>query len=760
MRHIFQYDVSLFFVPLQAESVNNNYQLNFLINTMKQPRLFALTAIFAMSTAVSMAQWGQADPRADVGLKDAYKDYFTIGVALNQRNVSDEAQKALTIKQFNSVTAENDWKPGEIHPKEGVWNFEKADKIADFCRQNGIKMRGHCLCWHSQFADWMFTDKDGKEVSKEVFYERLRDHIHTVVKRYKDVVYAWDVVNEAMADDNGGPRFGFGRRGQEPSPYRQSRHFNLCGDEFIAKAFQFAREADPDVLLFYNDYSCVDNGKRERIYNMVKKMKDAGVPIDGIGMQGHYNIYFPDEDQLEKAIVRFKELVKHIHITELDLRMNNESGGQLMFSRGEAKPLPGYMNTLQTDQYARLFKVFRKHADVIDNVTFWNLGDKDSWLGVNNHPLPFDENYRPKACYRAIRDFDPALDNRQPKEDFKPNFWNQPSQEYPQVNSEGYARFRIVAPDAKSVIVSLGLGGRGGTVLKKDKDGVWTGTTDGPMDPGFHYYHLTIDGATVNDPGTGNYFGSCRWESGIEIPAPDEAFYQNRFDVEHGKMVQVQFPSKSTGLVKVANVYLPPTYDKNKSERFPVLYLQHGWGENETSWPVQGCAGLIMDNLIAEGKIKPFIIVMTYGMTNDVKFGGIGQFTAKEFETVLCDELVPYIDANFKTIAKKESRAMAGLSMGGIETKLITLRRTEMFAYYGLLSGGTYMPEDIKDPKQVKMIFESCGSKENPDGINKSVEALKSAGFNAHGFVSEGTAHEFLTWRRSLKEMAPLLFIK
>ena len=724
---------------------------------MKQPKLLALTALFAMSTVVSWAQFRQIDPRADVGLKDAYKDYFTIGVALNQRNVTDDAQKALVVKQFNSVTAENDWKPGEIHPQEGVWNFEKADKIADFCRKNGIKMRGHCLCWHSQFADWMFTDKKGKDVSKEVFYERLRDHIHTIMNRYKDVVYAWDVVNEAMADDNGGPRWGR-RDGQEPSPYRQSRHFKLCGDEFIAKAFQFAREADPNVLLFYNDYSCVDNGKRERIYNMVKKMKDAGVPIDGIGMQGHYNIYFPDEAQLEKAIVRFKEIVNHINITELDLRMNNESGGQLMFSRGEARPMPGYMNTLQTDQYARLFKVFRKHADVIDNVTFWNLGDKDSWLGVNNHPLPFDENYRPKACFRAIRDFDPALDNAKPKEDFVANPWNQPGKEYPQVNSEGYARFRITAPDAKSVIVSLGLGGRGGTVLKKDKDGVWTGTTEGPMDPGFHYYHLTIDGAEVNDPGTGNFFGSCRWESGIEIPAPDQDFYQNRFEVEHGKMVQVLFPSKSTGLVKVANVYLPPTYDKNKKERFPVLYLQHGWGENETSWPVQGCAGLIMDNLIAEGKIKPFIVVMTYGMTNDVKFGGIGQFTAKEFETVLCDELIPYIDANFKTVAKKESRAMAGLSMGGIETKLITLRRTELFAYYGLLSGGTYMPEDIKDPKQVKMIFESCGSKENPDGINKSVEALKTAGFNAHGFVSEGTAHEFLTWRRSLREMAPLLF--
>ena len=662
---------------------------------MKMKKLTLALLLAIAGSTCSWAQWRQVDPRENVGLKDAYKDYFTIGVAVNQRNVSDEAQIALIKKQFNSVTAENDWKPGEIHPQEGVWNFERADKIANFCRQNGIKMRGHCLCWHSQFADWMFTDKKGKPVTKEVFYERLRDHIHTVVNRYKDVVYAWDVVNEAMADDNAGPRWG--RGGQQPSPYRQSRHFQLCGDEFIAKAFQFAREADPNTLLFYNDYSTVDDGKRERIYDMVKKMKEAGVPIDGIGMQGHYNIYFPDEERLEKAIVRFKEIVKHINITELDLRMNNESGGQLMFSRGEAKPLPGYMATLQTDQYARLFKVFRKHADVIDNVTFWNLGDKDSWLGVNNHPLPFDENYRPKACFRAIRDFDPALDKRVPKEDFVSNPLNQPGQEWPKVNSERYARFRIDAPDAKSVIVSLGLGGRGGTVLKKDKDGVWTGTTEGPMDPGFHYYHLTIDGATVNDPGTGNFFGSCRWESGIEIPAPDQDFYACRMDVEHGKMVQVLFPSKSTGLVKVANVYLPPTYDKNKKERFPVLYLQHGWGENETSWPVQGCAGLIMDNLLAEGKCKPFIIVMTYGMTNDTRIGGLGGFTAKEFETVLCDELVPYIDANFKTKADKWNRAMAGLSMGGMETKTITLRRPEMFGSWGLLSGGQYSPDDIKE---------------------------------------------------------------
>ena len=710
------------------------------------------------------AQWGApADPNAGKGMKDMYKDYFMIGVALNQRNVSNQDQINLVKAEFNSITAENDMKPGELHPKEGVWNWEKADKIADFCRQNGIKLRGHCLCWHSQFADWMFTDKKGKEVKKEVFYERLREHIHTVVNRYKDVVYCWDVVNEAMADD-GGRRWG-PNGPQKPSPYRQSRHFKLCGDEFIAKAFEFAREADPNALLFYNDYSCVDEGKRERIYNMVKKMKDAGVPIDGIGMQGHYNIYFPSEEQLEKAIVRFKELVKHIHITELDIRMNQEMGGQLQFSRGENKPVAGYMNTMLTDQYSRIFKIFRKHKDVIDCVTFWNLGDRDSWLGVNNHPLPFDENYKPKQAYFAIKNFDAKLDNAKPKEDFRPNPMNQPGQEYPQVNSEGYARFRVVAPDAKSVIVSLGLGGRGGTVLHKNKDGVWTGTTEGPMDPGFHYYHLTIDGGTFNDPGTHNYFGSCRWESGIEIPAPDQAFYQYRPDIEHGNVQQVLFHSNSTGEMQTAWVYTPPTYGnttikggKATPVRYPVLYLQHGWGENETSWFRQGCAGLIMDNLIAEGKIKPFIIVMAYGLTNNIKFGTIGQFTAKEFETLLVDELVPYIDSHFLTKADKWNRAMAGLSMGGVETKLITLRRPEVFGYWGLLSGGTYMPEDIKDPKAVKAIFESCGSKENPDGINKSVEALKAAGFKATGFVSEGTAHEFLTWRRSLREMAPLLF--
>jgi GH35 family endo-1,4-beta-xylanase/enterochelin esterase-like enzyme len=703
------------------------------------------------------------------GLKDAYKNEFMIGVAVNQRNVTEPLQMDLIKREFNSVTAENDMKPQPTEPQEGVFNWEGADRIANFCRQNGIKLRGHCLMWHSQIGEWMYADNP----TKEVFYERMRKHIHAVVNRYKDVVYCWDVVNEAISEEN-----------NSIDPYRQTPMYKLCGDEFIAKAFQFAREADPKALLFYNDFNECDRIKSQRIFNMVKAMKQAGVPIDGIGMQGHYNIYGPTEKEIDDALTLYKKVVKHIHVTELDIRVNTEMGGRLRFSR-EGVNISDSVKQYLADQYARVFNVFRKHKDVIDCVTFWNLSDRDSWLGAANYPLPFDSEYKPKLAYDVILNKLPAKwelpkaparrPNRQMqrppfnpqfafrpiegvKDDFKPSTKNQPGQQYPQVNSQGYVRFRVEAPDAKAVTVSLGLGGRGGTKLRKTYDGSWVGTTEGPMDEGFHYYHLTVDGGTLNDPGALNYYGSCRWESGIEIPAHDQDFYASRMDVPHGNVQQVLFPSASTNTVRRAFVYTPPTYGKNKKERFPVLYLQHGWGEDETAWSNQGHANLIMDNLIAEGKCAPFIIVMTYGMTNDVKFGGLQQFTAEEFEKVLVDELVPYVDANFLTKADKQHRAMAGLSMGGFETKLITLRRPEVFGYYGLLSGGQYEPADIKDKNQVKLIFQSCGSKERPDAIRQSTERLKAAGLNAVGYVSEGTAHEFLTWRRSLYQMAQLLF--
>ena len=337
-----------------------------------------------------------------------------------------------------------------------------------------------------------------------------------------------------------------------------------------------------------------------------------------------------------------------------------------------------------------------------------------------------------------------------PLEDFKPSTFNQPFQAYPQVNSQGYVRFRIHAPGADSVRVSLGLGGQGGTKLMKADSGYFIGTTAGPMDEGFHYYHINIDGGTVNDPGTGNFYGSQRWESGVEIPAHDQDFYALK-DVPHGNMQQIIFPSKSTNLQKMAVVYTPPGYEKGNT-RYPVLYLQHGWGESETSWGIQGKANLIMDNMIAEGRIKPFIVVMTYGMTNTglpigrrpagppppaggarqdsvrrtpPRGGGMGAAgvvtignTAGEptgvgaFQTVLVDELIPYVDAHFRTIANRNNRAMAGLSMGGFETHTITLNKPDVFGYWGLLSGGNYNPTELQGKTKPKHIFISYGSKE------------------------------------------------
>src|SRR6185369_16415931 len=197
--------------------------------------------------------------------------------------------------------------------------------------------------------------------------------------------------------------------------------------------------------------------------------------------------------------------------------------------------------------------------------------------------------------------------------------------------------------------------------------------------------------------GTLNFYGSTRWESGIEIPAHDQDFYALK-NVPHGNVVQVLFPSPSTNTSRRAFVYTPPEYDKNPRARYPVLYLQHGWGEDETAWSNQGHANLILDNLIAAGKTRPFIIVMTYGMTNDVKPGspgGLASFDIKPFQTVLVNELIPYVDTHYRSLADPRHRAMAGLSMGGFETKLIAAANPGTFGAVGLFSGGTYSVEDV-----------------------------------------------------------------
>src|SRR5512136_194660 len=356
-----------------------------------------------------------------------------------------------------------------------------------------------------------------------------------------------------------------------------------------------------------------------------------------------------------------------------------------------------------------------------------------------------------------------AQTNQPPAEDFKPSTLNQPGQQYPQVNSERRVRYRIVAPQAQSVSA-------GRTTLTKGEDGVWIGTSR-PMDEGFHYYHLTVDGGTFNDPGTLNFYGSTRWESGIEIPAHDQDFYALK-DVPHGRVQQIIFPSKFTNsiIARPAYVYTPPDYEKETAKRYPVLYLQHGWGENEYAWWNQGRANLILDNLIAEGKAKPFLIVMTYGLTNEGpgpgarRAPGTNPFAgaAAAFEVVLINELIPYVDANFRTLSDQPNRAMAGLSMGGMETKFITLKNLDKFSHIGLFSGGVITPADVENTpgfkEKVKVVFCSCGSRENAGNINANHEALDKAGIQNTAYVSPNTAHEFLTWRRSLHQFAQLLF--
>ena len=353
--------------------------------------------------------------------------------------------------------------------------------------------------------------------------------------------------------------------------------------------------------------------------------------------------------------------------------------------------------------------------------------------------------------------------NSPPADDWKPAPTNQKGKQYPQVNSEGRVKFRIVAPQAQSVGVSF----KDSSTFTKGEDGAWIGYTR-PLDEGFHYYTIKIDGAEVPDPSSRYFFGANRWGSGVEVPAKDQDFYALK-NVPHGQLREIHFYSKSTDSVRHAFIYTPPGYDQDLEKRYPVLYLQHGWGENEYGWGVQGFAPLIMDNLIAEAKTKPFIIVMTYGMTNDTQPGGIRSFDIKPFETLLVDELIPYTDANFRTLSDQPNRAMAGLSMGGMETKTITLKHPEKFSHIGLFSGGSISPADISDVaafKQAnKLVFVSYGSREvggdNPrrGGDPKAAsDALKEAGINSHYYISPETAHEWQTWRRSLHEFAPLLF--
>lgn len=334
------------------------------------------------------------------GLKDYYSQYFPIGVAVNMRSLKGE-DSALIVREFNSITPENDMKIGPIHPREDQYNFANADAIVAFAQRNNLKVRGHNLVWHheGQTPKWIFKDKDGNQASKELVLQRLKDHITAVVSRYKGKLYAWDVANEVISD--------------KPDEYlRSSEWYKICGEEYIAKAFQWAHEADPDAQLFYNDYNEISPVKREKIYKLVKSLKDAGVPIHGVGLQAHWAINEPTREQLDSTLKRFADLGLKIQITELDISVYPKE-----HNARERKPedantaFTSDKENAQIEKYKMCFELFRKYKNVISGVTFWNLSDKYSWMDnfpVKNrkdYPLLFDQNLKPKKAYWEVVKF-------------------------------------------------------------------------------------------------------------------------------------------------------------------------------------------------------------------------------------------------------------------------------------------------------------------------------------------------------------------
>lgn len=371
---------------------------------------------------------------------------------------------------------------------------------------------------------------------------------------------------------------------------------------------------------------------------------------------------------------------------------------------------------------------------------------------------------------------------------FQPAETNVWGAEYPRVDGTGRAEFRVKAPDATKIQLNFWSGPK--LDMVKQPDGFWTVTTP-PLVPGFHYYTLTIDGAEVSDPNSRAFFGGGKYASGIEIPEPGSTYYSAQ-DVPHGQVREIWYNSKVTGTWRHALVYLPPRYDAQTSVRYPVLYLQHGAGEDETGWIRQGHANFILDNLIAAGNCRPMILVMAYGYARRAAqpapdltgkpFGSPEMRQAMQemmaaFEDDLTQALVPYIDSNFRTMADRDHRAMAGLSMGGMQTFQITFTHLDMFSYIGGFSGAAMafgnQQFDVKtafngamaDPaafaKRVHLLWVGVGTDEPAmmhSGLERLHTSLQEAGIQHVFYESPGTAHEWQTWRRDLKDFAPRLF--
>ena len=337
-------------------------------------------------------------------LKDAVGDKFLMGVALNVNQSSgvDTSSIKLVKQHFNSIVAENCMKCEVIHPEEDRYDFTLADQFVSFGEKNGMAVIGHCLIWHSQLAPWFCVDEKGNNVTPEVLKQRMKDHITTIVTRYKGRIKGWDVVNEAILEDGS---------------YRKSKFYEILGEEFIPLAFQYAHEADPDAELYYNDYAMNMPGKREGVVKLVSSLKEKGIRIDAVGMQGHMGMDYPDINEFEQSIVAFAGTGVKVMVTEWDMSAlpTVKQSANISDTVAYQKMLNPYPETLPdsvskawNNRMKQFFDLFEKHADVISRVTAWGVSDGDSWKndfpvkGRHDYPLLFDRNYQPKPFVKEI----------------------------------------------------------------------------------------------------------------------------------------------------------------------------------------------------------------------------------------------------------------------------------------------------------------------------------------------------------------------
>ncbi|SMO42600.1 endo-1,4-beta-xylanase [Gracilimonas mengyeensis] len=362
-------------------------------NPDTEPLYKAYEDAFLIGTALNRAQILAGDPvAAHTVERSGARGYF-----VEKRIITDPKGLAVGLKHFNVITPENVMKWEEIHPEPGVYDFEAADRLVELAQAHGKKVVAHTLVWHAQTPDWVFEDEEGNELSREALLERMRDHIHTIVGRYKGKIFGYDVVNEA-----------FNRDGS----FRESKWFNIIGEDFIQKAFEFAHEADPNAQLYYNDYHMEDPEKRQGIHEYLEEMIEAGVPISGVGSQSHFSINnLPPLDQIEKSITEFADLGIDVMITELDLNVLPASVYQYDEDDKERdiyrEGLPDSVQQKLTDVYTDLFEIYLKHSDILTRVTLWGVSDDGSWLNYlpfeqTNYPLLFDRNKEPKPALHAL----------------------------------------------------------------------------------------------------------------------------------------------------------------------------------------------------------------------------------------------------------------------------------------------------------------------------------------------------------------------